>query len=126
MSKKQEFCVNTVIAKVLQDYNQSPTFEDLKAELRQHTYGRFKWKLVEDLSCPDEDPKFNNVKRILFVNEASVIIQDVEMIVGSTRFDTHKIMLKDWNRVFIKWAEERSNDWNYCWNQGARMYGADV
>ena len=31
MSKK-EFCVNTLVAKVLKDYIQSPTYEELRAE----------------------------------------------------------------------------------------------
>ena len=127
MSGKTSFCVNSVVAKLLKDYVSMPTNHDaLKEEIMQHTYGRFKWKLIKDPACQDEDPKYSNVKRILFVNERSVIVQDVEMSVGSTRFDTYKIMLDDWARVFIAWAERRTADWDNCWYEGCRMYGADV
>ena len=34
--------------------------------------------------------------------------------------------LEDWDRVFIDWSEERTTLWDHCWNQGCRMYGADV
>ena len=128
---KPEFCVNAVVAKVIKDYITPENFDDLKATLRQHTYGRFKWKLVRDISRGQAvqksyDPKFNDVKRILFINEASVILQDVELSFGKTRFDTYKVMLRDWDRVFIAWAEKRVADWDSCWEEGCRMYGADV
>ena len=122
----QEFCINTVISKTVAAYVALPNYDALKDEIRQHTYGRFKWKLVKDPTCTNEDPSFFNTKRILFVNEQSVVIQDVEMSVGVTRFGTYKIMLEDWTRVFIDWSDERTIDWDYCWNQGCRMYGAEV
>ena len=125
-SGKKEFCVNTVVAKLLKDYVMPLNYDALKTELNQHTYGRFKWKLVRDITCQEDDPKYWNIKRILFVNEQSVIVQDVEMSVGMTRFETHKIMFRDWNRVFIDWEESRTSAWDNCWNQGCRMYGAEV
>jgi hypothetical protein len=120
----QEYCVNTVIAKIVTDYVAPPNYDALKEEIRQHTYGSFQWKLLDDPTCTDEDPKYSNIQRVLFVNEQSVIVQEVEMTFDSTRFNTYKIMLEDWSRVFIAWAEKRTADWDHCWDQGCRMYGA--
>jgi hypothetical protein len=122
----QEFCINTVISKTVAAYVALPNYDVLKEDILQHTYGRFKWKLLDDPTCTNEDPKYSNIQRVLFVNEQSVIVQEVEKTYDSTRFNTYKIMLEDWSRVFIAWAERRTADWNDCWDQGFRMYGADV
>ena len=123
---KQEFCVNSVVAKLLTDYVTPTNYDALKEEIQQHTYGNFQWKLVKDITCQETDPRFSNVKRVIFINEQSVILQDVEMAVYCTRFGTYKVMLKDWEKVFISWADTRTDEWDYCWMEGARMYEADL
>ena len=123
---KPTFDINAVISKTLLEYVQTPDWSVLKEELEAHTYAQMKWKVVRDPSCTETDPRFSNIKRILFVNETSVIVQDVEMSCGHTRFETHKVYFEDWGKCFISWAEERKQDWDECWVDGCRMYGAQV
>ena len=114
--------INSILAKVLRGYIDPTKYDQLKAEIRQHTYVQLKWKLLNDPACENEDPKFSKVFRVLFVNERSVVVQAVEMRAGGTRFGTFKVMLADWSRVFIRWSDERSFDWDHCWSKGMYMY----
>ena len=122
------FCVNAVIAKVVKDYVKPKDWSTLIAELEQHRYGTFKWKLVRDPTCTETDPMFSNIQRILFVNKESVILQSIELSVGKTRFDTNKVMFEDWDKVFLDWQDNtpRTWEWEECWVEGMRMYGAEV
>jgi hypothetical protein len=122
---KTTFCVNSVLAKVLREYIDPTEFDQLKAEIGQHTYARLKWKLLQNPACQNEDPRFSCLYRTLFLNERSVIVQEVELGGDRTRFGTYKIMLPEWSRVFINWGEERRATWDWCWNEGMNMYRDD-
>ena len=125
MSK--EFCVNSVVAKLLAEYVNPHDWKALIDELNTHTYVRLQWKILKDLNTTETDPKFSQVVRILFVNTDSVVVQSVEMNCGSTRFGTYKIQFEDWDKVFLQWQDgERRADWESCWRDGCRMYGANV
>ena len=111
---KTTFCVNSLVAQLLHEYIDPTKYDQLKAEILQHTYVLLKWKLLKNPACQNEDPAYSKVYRVLFVNDRSVIVQiGVEGFV--TRFGTFKIMLADWSRVFIRWAEKRGRDWDLDW-----------
>ena len=114
------FDIASVVAKYLKEYVQGPDYSKLIAEIREHSY------VYSKLQDIDRSPK-GVPRRILFINQDSVIVQDIEMRFDSTRFDTYKIMFKDWDTTFIKWADEESKYWqDRCWVDGCRMYGAQV
>ena len=121
------FCVNTLISSLLTGYVQGPDWSTLREELENHTYVSLQYKILETPSTTEIDPKFSKIMRILFVNTNSVIVQDVEMEFDCTRYTTHKIFFEDWTKCFTGWEDgRRKSDWDYCWNQGCRMYGANV
>ena len=124
---KPTFCVNTVVSNLLTGYVQGPDWSALREELEAHTYVSLQWKILADPSTTETDSKFSNIKRILFVNTDSVIVQDVELTIFCTRFTTHKIYFEDWAKCFTGWDDgERKWLWDECWANGCRMYGANV
>ena len=125
---KQEFCVNSLVAKIIKDYVMGD-FEKLIEEIKFFgPYGRFQCKLVKDINSTETDSKFRSVMKVLFVNQDSVILQDVELSGDCTRFGTYKVLLEDWSKVFQEWEDADACDgWlELCWTAGMRMYGANV
>jgi len=116
---QQEFCVNTLVAKVLKDYVQVPTYEELKEEIQNQEYAEM--KLSTD-TIPDW-------YAMLYVTTEHVVVQDVLLTAGQTRYETHLVKLSEWNTYFVEWIDENHNryeDCHYEFRNGMRSYGADV
>ena len=67
--------------------------------------------------------------KVLFTSTTTVILQEVELTCGYTRFKVRQIALPDWKLWFIEWIDEehdRYSDAVYCWERGMGMYGANV
>ena len=63
--------------------------------------------------------------KIKFVCEDSVIVEELELNAGETRFLSHKIYLKDWQNHFVYWMDPshaRFEDARLCWEDGVEMY----
>ena len=94
----------SIVAKIVKECLQGPDFSALKEELRSHEFVRLYWQVVKGIRETPTAPNYTNTKKILFVNERSVIVQDVEMPCGASRFVTYKILLQDWEKVFASWT----------------------
>ena len=92
-----------VVAAIVNGYIQGPDFEQLKEEIRAHEFGNFYWEVVKGRRETPTSQEHYNCKKILFVNETSVIVQDVELSYDATRFETFKIYLEDWGKCFATW-----------------------
>ena len=118
---KPEFCINTLVAKVLKDYIQSPTYEELKAEIQSQEYARLK------LSTDTHPDGFWYA--ILYVTSDSVVVQDVLLKCEDTRFGVHVVRLDEWEAVFMEWIDEqhsRYEDCHYEFKRGMRAWGARI
>ena len=111
-----------VVANLLLSYITS-RWTALINTLNEHKYANLQWKILKDRHTTERDPKFSNIKAILFVGEDHVIVQDVELDYDATRFTVYKIMFQDWESVFVEWGDERELDWDRCMEDGYRMYG---
>ena len=119
MSK--QFCVNTVVAKIIKDYVQVPTFEELKEEIQHQEYARMKLSTDRMIT--------GYWYAMLYVTTEHVVVQDVLLKVGDTRFGTHLVKLSDWNTYFIEWIDEghdRYQDCHYEFRNGMRSWGATI
>ena len=114
----------SIVAKIVKVCLQGPDFSALKKELRSHEFVRLYWEVVRGLRETPTDSNRANVKKILFVNERSVIVQDVELSADCTRFETHKILLQDWEKCFESWLTDPDDilGMRFCWNDGIEMY----
>ena len=121
----------TVVAAIVNGYLQGPDFEQLKEEIRAHEFGNFYWEVVKGSRETPTSADHYNCKKILFVNETSLIVQDVELSYDATRFETFKIYLEDWGKCFATWDlttrsephEESLVSWQRIWENGLRHYG---
>ena len=109
------FSETELVGKIVLNYL-VPDFGKLKADLAAHTY--VECRVVNSKGVDD-----CKIRRILFICEESVILQDVEMGWAHTRFATHRVMFNDWGNVFMRWADgERKWEWDACWEDGFEMY----
>ena len=63
-----------------------------------------------------------------FTTNDCVVVQEVEMKVGNTRFLVHKVEFSEWHTIFVEWIDEdhdRYLDCAQCWDEGWYMYGVD-
>jgi hypothetical protein len=114
---KQEFCVNTVVAKLLKDYVQTPNYEELREKIVKHKYAQLKLS-------GDKIPFWY---ALLHLTSDCAIVQDVLLRVGGTRFSTHVVKFADWEDVFVEWID-KDDYWNchYEFQNGMRSWGADI
>jgi len=119
------FCVNTVVAKILKDYVQCPTFEELRAEIQQQRYANLRYHVLMKTPFAETRPHVNHWYAVLYVTNDSVIIQDVLLKCAATRFAVHVVKLEDWNTVFMEWIDEDHNRFDDCHRsfvEGMREY----
>ena len=113
----------SIVAKIVKECLQGPDFSALKEELRSHEFVRVYWEVLKGVRETPTKPNYTNTKKILFVNERSVIVQDVEKTCGSSRFVTYKIYFEDWKKVFAKWlSDDMKPVMRDCWRRGMYMY----
>ena len=125
----QEFCVNTVVSKLVKDYMQQPDYSAIRDEIDAHTEG---FCLIRQTL---EDPvagvcrPLGKLAKVLFTNSETVIVQDLELTCGHTRFNVRQIALPDWQKWLKEWVDEGGFYYDVCvdiWQDGMRMYGAEV
>ena len=121
------FCVNTVLAKLLKGYVQSPTFEELRSEIQQHKYVNMRYHVLMNTDHAETRPDVLQWYAVLHVTSDSVVIQDVLLKYPDTRFAVHVVKLEDWGTVFAEWIDEghtRHLDCHISFEEGMREYGA--
>ena len=124
---KQEFCVNSVVAKVLKDYVQRPDYSAIRDEIETYVDGFL--ILKQRLEVPVGTLIPTRWSKILFTTADSVIVEHVEMTRNKTRFTVKKINYEDWGNWFVDYISPENDAFpsvNDCWTEGSRMYGADV
>ena len=88
-----------IIASIVKECLQGPDFSKLKKEILTHEFVSVYWEVIKGIRT-EKRKNYTNTKKILFVTDRSVIVQDVELQCGSSRFVTYQIYLKDWEKVF--------------------------
>ena len=122
----QEFCVNTVIAKLVTDLVNPPNYDALREQLESHDYVKLFDKQVYRDDCSDA---FSSWYKILFTTSDCVVVQAVLLEVTHTRFAVYKVPLSKWGDAIDEWINEDHNRYADChdsYQNGMRMYGADV
>ena len=120
-----QFCINAVVGTLLKDYVQQPCHDELLDEIKTHKYVVLRIPSETDFISDGAGYWF----AILHVTSDSVVVQEVEMTAGETRFIVRIVKCVDWNEVFVGWVDEdheRWNDCDYAWQVGMGMYGADT
>ena len=134
----KNFDVNAVVSSIINDYAPNPElaelarnwlkFEELKAELAKHEYADLKHWVINDPNETSEQRRdataWYKIKHILI---DTVIVEDVLLRAGKTRFDTYVIKLSDWDTVFGEWIDRDHDRWWDCdseYREGMRVWGA--
>ena len=121
----QEFCVNTVVSKLVKDYVQQPDYSAIRDEIDAHTEG---FCLIRQ-RFEEPDGPVGKLAKVLFTNSETVIVQDLELTCGHTRYNVRQIALPDWQKWLKEWVDEGGFYYDVCvdcWQDGMRMYGAEV
>ena len=115
-----QFCINSVVSKIVKDYIQAPDYSALREEIGNHAYAHLQRE--EDKFCPQWYV-------ILFTTSESAIVQEVLLTCGYTRFRVSKIHLSKWAAVFKNWIDVDHECYFACNNEyekGMRAFGAEV
>ena len=115
-----EFCVNSVVAKVLTQYVQVPDHSAIRDEVEEYVDGYLSMRQRLGIDC-------SQFSKILFTTSECVIVEHLEMKWQKTRFTIQRINYEDWSKWFMEYLSpehKRYLDAKYCDNNGARMYGA--
>ena len=112
-----------IIASIVKECLQGPDFSKLKKEILTHEFVSVYWEVIKGIRI-EKRKNYTNTKKILFVTDRSVIVQDVELSCGSSRFVTYQIYLKDWEKVFASWISSSGmkSAMRECWERGIYMY----
>ena len=108
---------NTVANLIVQKLQ--PDYTSLRTEIESHEF-------VLMTTTSQRPPMWT---KVLFTTDYDVIIQEVLLVVGATRFLTHKMPLSGWDTHFGEWIDkghDRYYDVLDSWDQGMGMYGAAV
>ena len=74
----------SIVAKIVKECLQGPDFSALKEEIANHEFVHMYWEVLKGHRETPTSVGHTKTKKILFINEASVIVQDVELsVVGS-------------------------------------------
>ena len=102
------FDLESVLVKYIRSFL-LPDYTALRTEIEQHTYVRLKYE-EEDRTNPYLYPYL--ICRIMFVNQESVILEEVFIRPGPHRFKLHNIMLCDWAEKFYRYEGDcHDPDW---------------
>jgi hypothetical protein len=74
-------------------------------------------------------PNFTTWYKILFTTTDCVIVQDVLLNCGDTRFGVYKIQLSEWENVFGEWIDENHDRYQDCdeeFRNGMLSWGANI
>ena len=110
--------IPSIISKLVKDCLTGPDWEVLKDELRSHEFVRLYWEVLKEVRETPSSENYNSVFKILFVNEASVIVQDVERDFDATKFHTYKVYFQDWHTAFQRWEADEHGLFQECWEDG--------
>ena len=109
----QMSCIGKIIVETLQ-----PDYSVLKTEIEQFEYVSLYF------------PRFNIPRnyKILFATNETVVVQEIEMTWGETRFQTFGVKFEDWENHFRGFVSLGSSDFtlcDICWRDGFEMYKED-
>ena len=115
-SDEMEFNLEAVVGTIIKGYVQVPDYSAIRDEVEAH-----------------KDPGFCRVRgeennrrsscwyKVLFVTSESVIIQDVELDSGKTRFGVRNIALSEWKELLVEWIGKDHYEYEDAvemWNDG--------
>ena len=116
-----EKCLAKEIVELLQ-----PDYSEKIAEIEAHET-KFVVLLLGSATSGETGP--TKWYRVLFTASDCVVVQEIELTAGYTRFKIKKIQFSDWDEKFVEWIgtdHDRFCDAASCWNDGMQMYGANV
>ena len=125
----QQFDINAVVTSILKDYVQTPTFEELKADISRYQYVGLRDHFVNDVKYSGRYGHVTGWYKIKHVLSEAVIVEEVLLKCGKTRFDTHVVKLSEWDKVFGEWIDSDHDHWFDCdfeYKNGMRSWGARV
>ena len=124
----KSFSVESVVSKLLLEYVQQPDYSEIKDQVEEYTADGYGFVELKQSLSPDACTKLS---KILFTTTDSVIVQNLELTVASTRFTVQQILYSDWENWFVKHIPFVNTPGLFrlcldCWTDGFRMYGGNV
>ena len=122
-----KFDQERLVSNLLLEYVNPPDYSELLYEIESYEFVILRCSL--GLHPDTGKPFLPSWHKVLFTTSNCVIVQECEMTWNRTRFKVRKIDLDEWSDYFVEWMgtdHDRFSDARGCWEDGARMYGADV
>ena len=118
------FCINAVVAKVLKDYVTPPDYSELMRDINENHANDFV-VLKQDGRHPTTGKRFEPTDyKVLFTTSDTIVVQEVQMSFGRTRFKVRKFHAKEWPDYYEGWVTW--SELTRMWEDGCRYYGADL
>ena len=103
-----------VIGHIILEYVNGADHRDLKESIDEHTFVKLYWEVLkQDAEAPTSENHFA-VYKILFINECSVIVQNISVLEK-----VHRIFYGEWDAVFHSFVAAERDDhfdtifWNH-------------
>lgn len=105
------FCVNAVISMIINEYLRGPDWSGLITKIKNYKYVNLQYRIVEDPETEFTSKAwYGCYYRILFVNQDSIIVENIELEIGDKRYGIYQIFYNDWDKVFISWVDEDTDN----------------
>jgi hypothetical protein len=123
MSAGKTIDTERLVSNLLETYVQTPDWSAKRTEIRSHKFVSLR------RSGTIWYPLCTIWYKVLFTTSDTVVVQQVELTGGETRFQVEGIPLAEWDARVEEWIDEdnvRYEDVRSAWAEGMGMYGADV
>jgi hypothetical protein len=127
----ESFDIATVVGVLVKEFALPPDYSTLMEELATHENDFVRLHTLDSIApvCPGAIP-IPRMFKILFTTDEAIIVQELELTWGNSRFEVRKIDACEWDDYFVEWLTPEDEDYGYLgrslWVDGMRMYGAEV
>ncbi len=121
MTFSVEVCIGQIVKDLISTPDHSALMEDIN-ENHKNDFVLLKHELAEDGF--QELPQYY---KVLFTNSVSIIVEQLEMMAGWTRFRVRQIDAGKWPEMFVSWLTPEDSEYEWLgqmsWCDGINMYG---
>ncbi len=119
------FSIEVCVGQIVKDLITTPDYSALMEYITENHKNDF----VRLKQEPTEDGVhvLPTYYKVLFTNSVSIIVEELEMSYGCTRFEIRQIYAGKWNEMFVSWLTPEDDQYEWLgrssWRDGMNMYG---
>ena len=95
-----------MVSKLLKDFVVPPDYTKLREEIENHEYAF--------LILPNNNDEIPYWYKICWTGQDCVAVEEVLLRVDTNRCRTIKVLLAEWETVFVEWIDKDHSDYDDC------------